>query len=319
MEPPDKTVPPPAACRARAPALCLCLLPAAADLLLAQTARAQDLEPRAYAASPTGTNFLLAGFTNFNGAISLDPSLPIRGLQADIFLNTIGYDREFGFLGRSASVAILIPEVEGSLSGEVLGRGRAASRSGLADTRIRLALNLLGGPALPPRLFMERLPETTLGVSLQIVAPTGQYDPARLINIGNNRWAFKPEIGLSQPIGNWFAEAYAGAWIYTDNPNFYGGHRRSQAPIYSFQLHAGYTFRPGLWLAADATTYFGGTTSIDAGPPNDPQSVTRYGLTLSVPLGDGFSIKGRWSTWLASRNGGTYDTFGVTLQYRWFN
>ena len=49
------------------------------------------------------------------------------------------------------------------------------------------------------------------------------------------------------------------------------------------------------------------------------KSVLRYGLTLSLPLGGGFSAKASWGSWLTARNGGAFDRIGVTLQYRWFD
>ena len=36
-----------------------------------------------------------------------------------------------------------------------------------------------------------------LGASLVISVPTGQYLKEKLINLGTNRWGFKPEIGFS--------------------------------------------------------------------------------------------------------------------------
>jgi outer membrane putative beta-barrel porin/alpha-amylase len=91
-------------------------------------------------------------------------------------------------------------------------------------------------------------------VSLTAVAPTGDYNPQHLINISSHRWSFKP-IGISQPIGNWFTDAAAGVWLFTDNANFFGGHVRGEKPLWSIQAHGGYNFRPGLWLAVD-TTHF---------------------------------------------------------------
>jgi hypothetical protein len=38
---------------------------------------------------------------------------------------------------------------------------------------------------------------TNIGASVVVSAPLGQYDPAKLVNVGTNRWAFKPEVGIS--------------------------------------------------------------------------------------------------------------------------
>jgi hypothetical protein len=293
---------------------------AAASLLCGVgTANAQDLEPRAYSASPIGTNFLAAGFTDTSGSVSLDPSLPVTGVKAAIETYSIGYDHTFDFLGRSASAAIVVPYVNGELKGQVYTENQRVTRSGQGDVRIRLEVNLLGGPALTPAEFRRRQQTTALGVSLIIIAPTGQYDPQRLINISSHRWALKPEIGLSQPLGNWFAEAYAGAWIFTDNDDYFQGHVFSQDPFYTFQVHGGYNFRPGLWLAADATYYTGGRTSTDGVPAHNYQVNSRYGLTLSVPLAAGFSVKLTWSKLLTGHIGANFQTVGATLQYRWFS
>jgi hypothetical protein len=282
-------------------------------------AHAQDMEPRAYSAVPTGTNFLIAGYARSTGDVSLDPALPITNVRATIDFYNFGYQRSFALLGQSASAAVLLPFVDGTLTGKLQDQSRSVSRSGPGDLRLRLATNLLGGPALTPAEFARREPATTLGTSLVVVAPTGQYDPQRLINISSHRWAFKPEVGLSQPLGDWFADGSAGVWLFTDNHDFFRGHVRGQDPILSLQVHGGYNFRPGLWLAADATYYTGGQTSIDGVANHDSQAGTRLGLTLSLPLVAGFSLKLAGSTWLTAQNTGTFNAVGLTLQYRWFD
>jgi hypothetical protein len=140
----------------------------------------------------------------------------------------------------------VLPYVQGDVSGQVEEQSKQVSRSGLGDLKLRFAANLIGNPALTPEDFAQREPTTTVGTSLTIVAPTGQYNPAHLINISFNRWAFKPEIGLSQPLGDWFAEASTGVWVFTDNTDFLHGHVLSQEPLWVFQLHGGYNLRPGL-------------------------------------------------------------------------
>lgn len=151
------------------------------------------------------------------------------------------------------------------------------------------------------------------------MAPSGQYDPAKLINIGSNRWSFKPEVGLSQPAGRWLLEAYGGVWLFTDNTDFYGGSRREQKPIGTLQAHASYTFRPRLWLAGDATYYGGGRSTLAGVVKSDVQSNSRFGLTLGLPLGRRQSLKVAWATAFTTRVGGDFDTVAVAWQMLWLD
>ncbi|MFM0337082.1 transporter [Paraburkholderia fungorum] len=280
---------------------------------------AQEMEPRAYSAVPVGTNFVVFDYARSSGDVSFDPSLPITNVQAHINVFTLGYSHSFAVAGKTVSVALSAPYANANVSGDVRGIYQQQYRSGLGDMHFRIAANLLGDPALSPAEFVRRVPSTVLGVSLVVVAPTGQYTPARLINIGANRWSFKPEIGLSQPFGNWFMDAAAGVWLFTDNDDFFGGHRRGQDPMPTFQWHGGYTWRPGLWLAADVTYFTGGRTSVNGVEDQDVQLSARYGLTLSVPLAAKWSAKLAWSRGLVTRVGGNFQTVSVALQYRWFN
>jgi len=282
-------------------------------------ADAQDMEARAYSAVPIDTNFLIGGYERTTGSVSLDPSLPIQGIQASINTGLIAYDRTFDLFGQAASAAILIPYFQAQVSGKVFDAPNQVTRKGLGDIRVRFTENLIGNPAQTPAEFAQREPSTTLGVSLTVDAPTGDYNPQHLINISSHRWAVKPEIGGSQPIGNWFIDGAAGVWLFTVNPDFFGGHTRGEDPIWSFQTHVGYNFRPGLWLSADATHYLGGDSIIDGINSHDFQAATRVGATLSIPIGEGFSAKVAWASWLAARRSGDYNTIGFQLQYRWFD
>jgi hypothetical protein len=292
---------------------------AAAGLLLSIAACAQELDPRAYSARPVGTNFIVGNYTHLSGEVSTDPALPITDVQAKIEIYSVGYLRSFAFLGRSASAALIVPYVRADISGEVFDAAREAHRSALGDVRLRFTTNFVGDPAVGPKEFAQRAPAPVLGASLSMVMPTGQYDPARLVNVGANRWAFKPEIGLALPLGHWFADASAGVWLFTDNTDFFGGHRRGQHPLSVYQLHAGYNFKPGVWLAANAAYYSGGRTVQDGVEGNDVQQNSRVGVTVSLPLGAGWSTKLAWSKGVATRIAGDFEVIGVTLQYRWFD
>jgi hypothetical protein len=185
--------------------------------------------------------------------------------------------------------------------------------------RLRFAINLYGNPALTPEEFARRRPGLAAGASLTAIAPTGQYVGSRLVNVGTHRWAFKPELGFSYPRGNWFFESSAGVWLFADNDDFFAGKHRQQDPLYVAQVHVGYNFRPGLWLAFNSAYTTGGQTTVDGAQNQDKQDNSRYGVTLSIPLSRGWSGKIAWSRGFTVRAGGDYDVITLALQYRWFD
>jgi len=281
------------------------------------TARAQQLEPRAYAPAPRGLNFIgLAPQYSFGGVVT-DPSLPFENVRAEVYTLSPYYDRTFGLLGRLASLIVATPYGWGHVRGDVQDVGRSADRTGWLDPQLRLGVNLLGCPALTPQEFAHRKPGATFGASVSISAPFGQYDSSKLINLGTNRWAYKPELGLSQPFGDWVIEFYAGVSLFQTNRNFYGGQVREQDPLASYQTHAVYLFHRGAWAAADFTYYNGGATTVIGQPKSDRQDNARGGLTLSFPYGKHQSLKLAWAQGVSTRVGSSFQTVGVGWQWRW--
>ncbi len=68
---------------------------------------------------------------------------------------------------------------------------------------------------------LRQNPRPILGASIKVVAPTGHYDPDRLINVGANRWAVKAELGQIIPLKpKLMLEFELGAWInFTMGPH----------------------------------------------------------------------------------------------------
>ncbi len=283
------------------------------------SAHAEELEPRSFSANPIGTNFLILNYTRTTGGVSLDPVLPVTDVQARINYGYIGYDHTFALGKHTASLSFVLPYVQGDLTGQLKGQGEEVSRSGLGDLDLRFTWNLIGDPALTPKEFARRKPTTTFGMSLTIDAPTGSYNPAHLINISSNRWSFRPELGAEQPIQKWFVDGSAAATLYTDNNDFFGGTVRAQDPVWDFQAHVGYNFRPGMWLSTGATYYTGGEVSINGISTHTFLANSRYGFAFSAPIGHGLSAKLAWSRWLTGQEGSKFNTASVTLQYRWFD
>lgn len=277
----------------------------------------QELEPGAYSASPKAVNMLIVSNNLSAGDSAFDPSLPIEEAKARINTSVLSYVRTMGVFGRSANIAVALPYSIGNLEGRYIGEFTQVYRSGLRDPVIRFAVNLYGTPAMKLKEFARSRQKTNVGMSLTVIAPLGQYDPAKLINVGANRWAWKPEMGLTQAYGRWTLELYAGAWLFTDNNNFYGGRTRSQDPIGSVQFHIIRTLRPRMWLAFDANYYTGGRTSVNGFPNADLQQNSRVGLTLAIPIDRRQSLKIGFSRGARTSVGADFNAFTVAYQYLW--
>jgi len=277
---------------------------------------AQELEPRAYSVSPKGVNFVVFGFARSTGDIDFDPSLPIEDASAVLHGSFSAYARALDFFGRSANVAVTVPYVWGDLNGKVNGSAEQVHRSGLSNSAVRFAVNLYGAPAMDLEKFARYREKTTIGLSIAVVAPVGQYDPAKFVNIGTNRWAAKPELGISQRLGRWDLDLYSGVWIFSANDN-YQGRIRKQDPIASAQAHVSYSLRPRLWIAVDANFYTGGRTSVDGIPGNDLQRNSRLGGTISIPVTKRQSLKFSGSSGAITNIGADFISIGVAYQYLW--
>lgn len=288
------------------------------SVVIATTAAGQEMEPRAYSPAPNGTQFVLVGYGYQSGDVLLDSSLPLKDVNIKLNAASVGYGRTFNLAGRQANVAVVFPYLWGTAEGTVFENQVKVRRSGGGDVRVRFSTLLKGGEALSPREFAQRKPATIIGASVSIVVPSGQYDPARLVNPGSNRWAFKPEIGISKPKGRWTFEVMGGTWIFTANKSFLGNSRREQKPMASVQGGVIYTLRPRMWVSGNATFYRGGSTVINEKENEDRQRNARVGATFSFPLNRQQSVKLAWAKGVTTRIGGNLNTIAIAWQYAWF-
>ena len=166
-------------------------------ILVTSIAGAEDLEPRSYANTPVGINFLLMGYSDLHGNVTANPSVPLQDAKLDIKTVVFAYARSLDIWGRSGKFDIVVPEAK--LTGSALFAGEPKERNvtGLIDPRFRFSVNVYGAPAMSLAEFPSYKQDVIIGTSLAITAPLGQYDANKLVNLGNNRWSFKPELGIS--------------------------------------------------------------------------------------------------------------------------
>jgi len=289
-------------------------------LISSNNSSAQDLDPRAYARVPVDFTFVVAGFGYTYGSVVTDPTLPLQDLKAKVETPVIAAGHSFSLFGLTSTAYVSLPYTWAQLSGKLIGEDTSATRSGLSDMKFRLSVLLLGSPAATVEELMKAENNIILGASLTLITPTGQFFPDKLINIGTNRWSFKPEIGLSYPITQkWFFDFYAGVWFFTDNSSFYPGKSvRSQNPLGSFQAHLSYNVNPLMWAALDLTYYTGGQSSVNDVYNNDVQNNVRVGATLNVPLSRRNSIKLAYSTGAIIRFSANFSTLSIAWQTAFF-
>jgi len=290
------------------------------SLFLTGRLLAQDLDPRAYARVPVDALVLIAGFNYTYGSVVLDPTLPIKDLEAEVESPLLGIARTFSLFGLTSQAFVALPYSWAQASGKVLGEDSSITRSGFGDTRFRVSVLFLGAPAATVEEFAKSSPQTVLGASLTVTAPTGQFFNDKLINLGTNRWSFKPEVGLSYMVSEqWFIDLYAGAWFFTTNNSFYPGTSiRSQDPLLTFQTHVSYNFNPLMWAAIDLTYYTGGQSAINDIYKDDRQNNSRIGATFNFPISRLSSIKLAYSTGAVIRVGGNFSTISVAFQTAFF-
>lgn len=306
--------------RVKVSAAWLCSLCAAFStiaLLGITVAKAQDAEPRSYSNTPIGLNFLIAGALYSQGKLAFDPNLSVADANFHSNTGLLAYVRSFDFAGQSAKFDVIVPASSFAARGFVDGQPREREMAGLGDPRFRVSVNLIGAPALSAKDFANYKQDLIVGVSLQVSAPLGQYDDSKLLNLGNNRWSFKPELGISKAVGPWTFELAPSVTFFTDNIDFFGGNNFAQAPFYAVQGHILYTFQSSAWIALDGVYFAGGRTSLNGVKSDNQQQNSRAGFTVGLPIDRNNSLKLSASTGVTTRTGSEFTAVGVAWQYRW--
>jgi hypothetical protein len=285
----------------------------------------QDLAPRAYVITPVQTNAIDLTYSYFTGNVLLNGAVPITGATANVNVPIFTFYHSLNFFGHSANITASLPYGVGSFQGTVISVEDDVRRSGLLDSFYRFSVNLKGGPAMPLDVYQKWRQTMLIGASLKVVAPTGQYDGTKLINLGNNRWAFKPEIGYSQRWGHWVLDGYGAVWFFTTNQEFFshnqffpGIQTRSESPVEAFELHLSYDIKPRLWISLDGNFWHGGETRLNGSENlNTVEKNSRVGVTLSVPVSKHQSLKVSFNNGAYINYGGNYKNVSIAWQYSW--
>ncbi len=288
-------------------------------IITVRVVEAQELSPRAYWPAPKGTMVAVLGYSYSFGDVLTDPSLPITGLDSRIHAGLAAYMQTLNVFGRTANFLIEIPYIIGNSKGVLFGEPKCRDISGIADIGITLSANLIGAPSMNPEQFQELRanPHPILGASVKVLIPTGFYETDKLINVGANRWAVKPELGYMIPLENrWLLELELGVWLFADNDEFLGV-TMEQYPVFAGELHLVRRFKPGFWAALDLNFFAGGRSTVGGKLSADLQRNSRIGGTIIYPFAGRHALKAGFSMGMVTESGGDFKSFLLSYQLLW--
>jgi len=293
-------------------------------LAWSERAGAQDLEPRRWSHLPTGQNILGLGYAYTEANIFFSPVLKITDGTSRINGWGLNAIHTFGLAGKSARLSLLLPYVSGRWDGNVDDRFQVVHRSGIGDPRIRLSVNLYGAPALKGAEFKQYRAQhtnnTVVGASIAVTMPLGKYCDDCLINIGNNRWSVRPQLGVVHTRGPWSFEVTGSAFMFSNNDSFVDNAVLKQKNVYALQTHVVYGFKPGLWASLSTGYGTGGRIRIDETKTEFEVDNWVWAASLGVPVGKTQSFK---LTWLSGRTqnlvGRDSDNLLLSWSLRWAN
>jgi hypothetical protein len=269
-------------------------------LLAAGDCIAQDLEPRRWSHLPVGLNVLGVGAGRTDGDIFFDPVLLIEDATVELNAGGVSYVRSFEWLGKSSRFDVTMPYARALWEGLLDGEYASRRRSGFADPRVRLSMNLYGAPPLSGKAYMQYRQNnpvnTTVGVALDVVLPLGEYNSEWLLNLGNNRYVFRPQLGVLHQRRKWQFEVTGSVFLFQDNDEFWRGTRLEQDPLWFLQGHVIYAFKPGWWASLSGGYAFDGEATVNGVPKNNGARSSYWALSLGMPLGARQALKVTWVT-----------------------
>ena len=262
---------------------------------LAVPCHAQELDPRRWSHLPIDTNFAAVRYAYTEADITLDPTLLIEGGKKEMHTWAFGYIRTFKLLDKSARFDLVQAWEKGRWNGLLDGVPAATDRGGMSDTSARFAINLIGAPPLAGKEYAAYRAavkkETIVGAALAVQLPTGEYKKDKLINLGRNRYTFRPQLGVVHNRNRWSFEVTGAAWFFTNNESFFEGNRLEQDPFYTLQAHVVHTFHSRLWLHAGAGYGYGGETAVNGVDKNNRKENFVWGIGAGYPITRQLAIK----------------------------
>ena len=234
----------------------------------------------------------------------------------EIELYVLRYARTFGLAGHTASLGLVGRTRAGTSAATCwTTRGRCIAR-GWATYGCVLR-ELIGNPAMTPGAAKAHARDDRRGKSQRGYADRAVCALAA-VDVGTNRWAFKPEVGFRIRAATGSSKRRRARGSIPTTTIFSAVSTAARTRCIA-GTDMGYDFRPGLWLAVDAASD-GRQNHRGRGPQRRQagQLTLRCDPLRSVQqelVGEGCMVEKGFTV----RAGGDYEIISVALRCRWFD
>ncbi|MBW0147181.1 transporter [Marinobacter arenosus] len=271
---------------------------------------------------PVDANFGGIAFAHTEADIYFDPTLRLENVELTQDTWAAKYIRTFEALGKSARLDITQAYQRAKWTGLVNGVPASTSRVGWSDTLVRVAMNVYGAPPLRGQEFARYRAtagrETIVGVGLVLRLPTGGYEEDKLLNLGENRFVFRPQLGVIHSRGNWTTELTGEVALHAENDDFFNGNSLEQEPLYFVHGHLIYSLGPGQWAGISLGYNHGGESRINGVDQDDVRQNVGWKLSYAHPV---TPVSGLKVSYVGSRTeettGFDAETLVVDLSFAW--
>lgn len=233
-----------------------------------------DVAPGDYRINPAGTNIALLYLQHQSADSFTLNGADVPGSKLDVnaaVFRGLHYSEAFGM---PAMYQAVLPVV--GFSSATIGGANQTTSEGIGD----LTLGFTLWPVQPDN------PETgtTLGFTMHVTAPTGNYD-VNDISAGSGAWTLTPQVGLNQGLGKgYFFDAYFDAAFAFDHDE--RGATVSHDPSYQLQAYLRKQFSPKTSISAGFSSQRGGKVKVggvDTGLRTERDQFRLYANTFVTP------------------------------------
>jgi len=229
------------------------------------------------------------------------------GIFRPVYYTTIG-NALYGDGGLTVDPQALILFGDQHLDGAAIGDANL-SDSGFADSTVLATFWFVNAPK----------DKFWVGFSPYITMPIGHYNKNRTFNMGNNRWAFKPELGIVKGFGDrFYADFIVNGEFYTDNDDYYTGSdhvKKSQDPALGIETHLSYDITKQWYISLDYFYNYGAETKIAGVRQNDEMSNHGLGASLFWMIGSNNQLMIEYRNDFSVKSGAGTDLFGARWAY----